>query len=135
MGEGSALGVLFTLCVIFVVSMILLLIYMRHSKNADQDPCEVVSEEDSIEEEEEPIEEAEVITVRAEVVDMYCRAEMVGIKQPKIIKEFVIFFKIDNDQVESFYVQEEYYNDYEIGMSGTLTIIDGVLNCFEPDEK
>ena len=128
MGDGSVFIILFIVAVIAVVPLIVWFMIMCRPKDADQEPCEAI-------EEEEPIEETEVITVRAEVVDMYCRAEMVGIKQPKVIKEFVIFFKIDNDQVESFYVQEEYYNDYEIGMSGTLTIIDGVLNCFEPDEK
>ncbi len=80
--------------------------------------------------------EGEIITTHAEVVDMACGVNTIGYqayKQPKAVKYFVIKFKNDNGDFLNVFVSEEMYQEFDIGFSGMLTLIDGNLDSFVPD--
>jgi hypothetical protein len=77
--------------------------------------------------------EFEYIDVHAKVIDQICSTEMVGFKQPKSVKYFCICFEDDNKKTYKLSVPEEEYLGYEIGMTGILTMVDGTLYSFVPD--
>lgn len=77
----------------------------------------------------------ETITTHATVVDMACGVNALGIKQPKAVKYFVIQFKQDNGNLVNLSVPEEFYDGFDVGLSGILTMVDGELHSFEPDEE
>ncbi len=79
-----------------------------------------------------------VTSIHAEVVDMTCGVTSVGyqnFKMPKAEKYFIITFKDDKEESLQILVDEELYGGFEIGMKGNLTLIDGQLSSFEPDEN
>ena len=81
--------------------------------------------------------EGEVFTTHAEVIDTVCGVKTVGYqgyKQPKALKQFMISFKVQNGEVLNVFVAEELYEGFDIGMMGTLTLIDGQLDSFKLDE-
>lgn len=78
--------------------------------------------------------EPETITFHAKVVKMECATRHVGIKQPKLIKEFLVFFEDDEGKAIRLFVDEEYYLSMEVGQVGNLTLIDGELYSFVLDE-
>lgn len=82
--------------------------------------------------------EGDIVTTHAEVIDMICGVNSIGYqayKQPKAVKHFIIKFKCDDGEVLNIPVYEEIYDAFDIGLSGTLRLIDGKLNSFEPDDK
>ncbi len=82
--------------------------------------------------------EGEIITFHAEVVDMACGVNMIGYqayKQPKAVKQFIISFKNDDGEILHLPVSEEIYEGFDCGLTGTLTLIDGRLDSFEPDSE
>ena len=79
-----------------------------------------------------------VTSLHAEVVDMSCGVTSIGyqnFKQPRAEKYFIIAFKDDKGESLQISVDEELYGGFEIGMKGNLTLIDGQLSSFEPDEN
>ena len=78
----------------------------------------------------EPVE----LCVHAKVSKMECATRYVGIKQPKLIKDFLVFFEDDEGTEYRLLVDEADYCALEEGMTGMLTLIDGQLNGFELDE-
>lgn len=60
---------------------------------------------------------------------------MVGIKNPKAIREFFVYFEKDNGEKFELAVSEDVYDGFETGMSGLLTTVDGQLYSFVPDDK
>ena len=78
--------------------------------------------------------EPEELHVHAKVAKMECATRYVGIKQPKLIKDFLVFFEDDEGTEYRLLVGEEDYCALEVGMIGKLTLIDGELNGFELDE-
>ena len=78
--------------------------------------------------------EPEELHVHAKVAKMECATRYVGIKQPKLIKDFLVFFEDDEGTEYRLLVGEEDYCALDVGMTGMLTIIDGELNGFELDE-
>lgn len=78
--------------------------------------------------------EPEEICVHAKVAKMECATRYVGIKQPKLIKDFLVFFEDDEGTEYRLLVDESDYCALEEGMVGNLTLIDGQLNSFELDE-
>ena len=79
--------------------------------------------------------EGEITTAHAEVIDLECGVTTIGYQQPKAVKHFIIHFKYDNGDIIKIPVNEEMYHGFDIGLAGTLTLIDGQLNSFELDES
>ena len=82
--------------------------------------------------------EGEIITAHAEVIDLECGVTTIGYqayKQPKAVKYFIIHFKYDDGNVIKIPVNEEMYEGFDIGLTGTLTLVDGKLTSFELDES
>ena len=101
-------------------------------KNKEKQP----TKEELLESEEERLnDEGEVVTVHAEVVDMNCGVNMVGHKEPKTVKHFVIDFNCEDGEVRQVYVPEAFYEGFDVGLTGMLTLVDGQLKSFEPDEE
>lgn len=73
-------------------------------------------------------------TLRATVVDQMCGVKMVGQKIPVTVKEFAIVFQTESGKHLTLEVSEEMYDGFEKGLTGTLSIVDGELYSFEPDE-
>lgn len=91
---------------------------------------------DSQEEYEKNIDEylnndGEIIETRAEVVDMACGTKMSGTKNPKALQWYVIVFKDDLGKTIEVPVNYEMYEGFEVGMHGTLKLVDGGLYSFE----
>lgn len=79
--------------------------------------------------------ELETVEVHTVVINQYCSSRVVGIKNLKAIKEFFVCFKNDNGKEFNLTVPEDAYDGFEIGMSGILTMVDGQLYSFIPDNK
>ena len=74
-------------------------------------------------------EEFETVKLQAEVIDMACRVDMVGIKTPKAVTVFTVTLKTDNDIIQ-LAIPEEMYEGLEIGLKGEATIVEGELYSF-----
>lgn len=75
--------------------------------------------------------------LHATVIDMACGVKTVGYqnyRQPKAQKNFVIIFQGDHGERIELPVSEEFYEGFDIGLAGVLTLVDGQLNSFEPDD-
>lgn len=70
-------------------------------------------------------------TVRATVIDMACRAKMVGTKTPKAVREFTVIFETSDGEILKINVPEEMYDGFDKGQTGILTLADGDLYSFE----
>lgn len=81
---------------------------------------------------EEP--EYQMLVVRAKVVDQQCCVRMVGIKTPKTIREFTVIFETVEGEMLKLAVPEEMYEGFEIGQSGTLSLVEGKLYGFSLDD-
>ncbi len=77
--------------------------------------------------------EAVTVTVNATVVDMVCRAEMVGTKMPKAVRNFVVIFQTEDGEILKINVPEEMYDGFDKGQTGILTLADGDLYSFETE--
>ena len=52
-----------------------------------------------------------------------------------MVKYFVIKFKNDDGEVFDIHVPQEYYDGFDVGLSGVLSLVDGKLNSFLPDDE
>lgn len=75
--------------------------------------------------------DGEIVETRAEVVDMACGTKMVGTKTVKSLEWYVIVFKDDLGKIIEVPVNQEMYEGFEIGMHGTLKLVDGAIYSFE----
>lgn len=75
--------------------------------------------------------DGEIIETRAEVIDMACGTRMSGGKNPKALQWYVIVFKDDLGKTIEVPVNYEMYEGFEVGMHGTLKLVDGGLYSFE----
>ncbi len=82
---------------------------------------------------EEKFAEPEYDTTRAKVVDIKCDMHYEGVKMPKLIKEFVVFFEVENREIIKLDVLEEYYSAFEVGQEGLLTLVNGNFISFDAD--
>ena len=81
--------------------------------------------------------ETQSVTMHAEVIDMACSVKSVGTqcyKLPKAVKTFAIQFQNDAGEILDLTVPEEMYDGFDKGLTGSLTIVDGKLDSFVPDE-
>lgn len=74
--------------------------------------------------------EFETLKFNAEIIDLNCRVEMIGIKQPKTVTFFTVFFKTDNNENIKIDVPQEMYDGLVVGQKGELTLVDGELYSF-----
>ena len=72
--------------------------------------------------------------MRAKVVDIKCNTHYEGIRMPKLIKDFTVFFEIENGKVLPISVPEEYYEAFEVGQEGELTLVNESFVSFESYE-
>jgi uncharacterized membrane protein YqiK len=72
--------------------------------------------------------------LRATVIDHTCQVQMVGTKTPKATKIFTVVFRTEEEKILSLNVPEEMYDGFEIGQNGLLTLVDGELYGFAPEE-
>ena len=79
--------------------------------------------------------EGEMFTAHVMITDMLCGVNMIGYKTPTTIKQFIVKFKTDDGEILTIPVDEEYYHALDVGMGGKLTLIDGQINEFMPDEE
>ena len=83
----------------------------------------------------EPIENIdafETIEINVKVVDQCCTTRMIGVKHPKSIEEYFVSFQKDNGESLKLLVPKEFYDGFEIGQVGTLTLVDGEVYSFIP---
>ena len=80
----------------------------------------------------------EILTFHAEVIDIACGVYTDGgqsYTQPRAVREFCIKFREDDGSIRNVLIPEELYDAFEIGQRGSLTLIDGNINSFVPDEE
>lgn len=70
-------------------------------------------------------------TVRATVIDLTCRAKMVGTKTPKTVREFTVIFETPDGEILKINVPEEMYDGFDKGQTGILTLADRDIYSFE----
>lgn len=75
--------------------------------------------------------DGEIIETHAEVVDMACGTKMIGTKTPKASQWYIIVFRDDLGKIIEAPVNQEMYDGFEIGMHGTLKLVDGALYSFD----
>jgi hypothetical protein len=117
-----------SICVVFVVALVLFVtIYLfKNRKIIREDTKRQIEERCAI--------EFSGQELRATVVDHTCQVQLVGIKTPKATKIFTIVFRTEDGQSLSLNVPEEMYDGFEIGQTGLLTLVDGELYGFAPEE-
>ena len=74
--------------------------------------------------------EFETLKYNATIIDVTCRVEMVGIKQPKTVTFFTVCFETDNNERIKIDVPQEMYDGLEVGQKGELTLVNGELYSF-----
>ena len=127
---NSAL-IIYCICYIFVIIAVSIflgcMIYLFKNRH-------------SIREEAERQEEARCniefynVEIRASVIDQSCAVKTVGIKSPKTKTIFTVVFQTEQEEILTFQVPEEMYEGLEVGQTGLLTVVDGELYGFAPDE-
>lgn len=111
--------------VIFLATIIGLIIYLKKTMPSKE---EQDAEIDAYFEN-----NGEIMESRAEVIDMSCGTDMVGGKTAKSVRWFKIKFEKYDGEIIEVPVAEEMYEGIEVGMRGTLRLVDGHLNSFELD--
>ncbi|MBR3815146.1 MAG: hypothetical protein IKJ27_00295 [Clostridia bacterium] len=73
--------------------------------------------------------EFETVKFQAEIVNLFCRVDMVGIKTPKTVTIYTVEFKND-DELIKLDIPQEMYDGLEIGQIGEVTLVEGKLYSF-----
>ena len=79
--------------------------------------------------------EVQTVDLNVKVIDLKFETHYEGIKLPKLIKTFLVFFEDENGKVFNIEVSEENFDAFEIGQKGLLTLEDGQLYSFQLDEE
>lgn len=118
--------VLFVIFIIAVVAFLVfsVIMYIRQCKRNKLKKEQPVIEAPKIKD------EFETVRFHATVVDLFCRAEMVGAKTPRSVKVFTVVFESDDKKKIKVNVTEEMYDGIEIGQSGEITLVEGELYSF-----
>lgn len=74
--------------------------------------------------------EFETVKFQAEVIDLSCRVDMVGIKQPKTVTIYTVIFETYEKEIIKLEVPQEMYDGLEIGQRGEVTLVEGELYSF-----
>lgn len=75
--------------------------------------------------------DGEIVEIYAEIVDMACGTKMVGAKSVKTVECYVVMFRDELGKIKEIPVDHEMYDALEVGMYGTLKLVDGRLYSFE----
>ena len=78
--------------------------------------------------------EVQTVDLNVEVIDLKFETHYEGIKIPKLVKTFFVFFEDKNGNVIKIDVSEENFDAFEKGQKGLLTLQDGQLYSFVLDE-
>ena len=73
--------------------------------------------------------EFETVKFKAQIVDLRCRVDMVGIKTQKAVTIYTVEFKTD-EKIIKLDIPQEMYDGLEIGQSGEVTLVEGELYSF-----
>ncbi len=119
--------VIIGICICFLVLIIFTIYIIRVIKQSKKSDTE---EKPSTEIFGEIKTDFETLKCNAEIIDMNCRVEMVGIKQPKAVTFFTVCFETDNNEKITIDVPQEMYDGLEKGQKGELTLIEGELYSF-----
>ena len=131
--SNEVLTLIEILAIVIGVLFVAAVIIIDQVKNKEKYKKE--AEQRKIDEDKRLESEGEIVTAHAVVTDMLCGVNMVGYKTPTTLKQFIVKFKTDDGEILTVSVDEEYYHALEVGMSGSLTLIDGQINEFMPDEE
>ena len=127
--SDTSVGTVFISCgFIFLTSANIFLRKQQENSEKPQATAEELPEEDI----------PSPTAVYAEVIDMVCGTGMmpiIGHKSPKAVRYFLIKFKTDDGQELEFEVEEEIYQGFDKGMTGTLTYFYEQVFSFEPDAQ
>lgn len=74
--------------------------------------------------------EFETSTFNAEIVDLSCRAMLIGDKYPKAVDVYTAVFVTDKNEPIKLNVPQEMYDGLEVGQKGELTLVEGELYSF-----
>ncbi len=74
--------------------------------------------------------EFETVKFQAEIIDLSCHVDMVGIKTPKTVTIYTVEFKTDEKEIIKLEIPQEMYDGLEIGQSGEVTLVEGELYSF-----
>ncbi len=74
--------------------------------------------------------EFETVKVQAEVIDLSCRVDMVGIKTSRSVTFFTVTFETDDKEIIRVDVPQEMYGGLEVGQIGEVTLVEGELYSF-----
>ena len=78
--------------------------------------------------------EVQTVDLNVKVIDLQFETHYEGIKTPKLVKTFLVFFEDKNGNVIKIDVSEENFDAFEKGQKGLLTLQDGELYSFVLDE-
>ena len=67
------------------------------------------------------------------VVEQYCRVDAVGTRSFRNVKTFAIHVRDDFGNERKIDLPEELYDAFEVGLVGTLTLVDDEVYSFELD--
>ena len=117
--------VYFSICAFVVIIIAVSIgVFVRKSNKKDSKIETTADKSDKIKT------EFETLKFNAKVIDLNCRVEMVGIKQPKSVTLFTVCFETENNERIKMDVPQEMYNGLEIGQKGELTLVNGELYSF-----
>ena len=74
--------------------------------------------------------EFETVKFQAEIVNLFCRVDMEGIKTPKTVTIYTVEFKTDEKEIIKLEITQEMYDGLEIGQIGEVTLVEGELYSF-----
>ena len=115
---GFCFGILgFIIFIVCIVSLI------KEAKKAEDKtgPVQRVNEIKS---------EFDTSVYNAEVVDLSCRVDMRGSKDPETVTLFTAVFKTYDNRETTLNVPQEMYDGLEVGQKGELTLVEGELYSF-----
>ena len=78
--------------------------------------------------------EVQTVDLNVKVIDLKIETHYEGIKTPRLVKTFLVFFEDKNGNVIKIDVSEENFDAFEKGQKGLLTLQDGQLYSFVLDE-
>ncbi len=74
--------------------------------------------------------EFETVKFKAEIIDLSCRVDMVGIKTPKTVTIYTVIFETYENEIIKLEIPQEMYDGLEIGQKGEVTLVEGELYSF-----
>lgn len=119
------MSIIFLIFIAFsILFFIIMMVCGKHEKDKIESTQSIENDKDF-----------ESVEINAEVIDLACTTRMVGVKYQKSIEEYFVIFKRDNGEKLSFSVSKDFYDGFEIGQSGVLTLVDGEVYSFIPTNE